>query len=182
MFSSRSCHCSLPQVPSICSINRSQAILSPISRSFYFHRSDKTHVDTKMRLFEYSSRRIVVILVFIQNVASVPTYGVSNLFSRSLEPRDTDYEDFSWLRYWATLGDSYAAGIGAGSKIDKDCARYDRSYSYFMSIDDRLGTNQYREWQNLACSGATTEDIVANQIPSLANVQDVVSRTMNFTT
>ncbi|ORX98683.1 SGNH hydrolase-type esterase domain-containing protein, partial [Clohesyomyces aquaticus] len=80
-----------------------------------------------------------------------------------------------WLRYWAALGDSYAAGIGAGSRVDKDCARYDRSYPYLMSIDDRLGTNQYRDWKNFACSGATTEDVVEKQIPNLAKVQDVVT-------
>ncbi|KAF2733233.1 SGNH hydrolase [Polyplosphaeria fusca] len=117
----------------------------------------------------------LVYLSLFAQAACIPTYGFSDLLPRSLEPRDTDPEDYSWLRYWATLGDSYAAGIGAGSRSDKDCARYDRSYPQLISMDDRLGTNQYRVWQNQACSGATTENVVTDQVPNIASIQDVVT-------
>ncbi|KAF2495751.1 SGNH hydrolase, partial [Lophium mytilinum] len=81
-----------------------------------------------------------------------------------------------WVRAWATLGDSYAAGIGAGNRVDRSCSRYDKSYPYFISNDERLGTNQYgRSWQNVACSGATAVDVTKKQIPAITGQQNFIT-------
>ena len=88
---------------------------------------------------------------------------------------ETDFEDFSFIRSWAFIGDSYAAGIGAGTKVDRKCPRYDISYPYFISLDDRLGIARFgRKWQNLACSGVTTSDVINKQASALDNDQQMV--------
>ena len=40
---------------------------------------------------------------------------------------EVDAEDLSALKTIATIGDSYAAGIGAGKRMDWACSRYDHS-------------------------------------------------------
>lgn len=91
---------------------------------------------------------------------------------------DADPEDFSWVKRWAAIGDSYTAGIGSGrplgSVLDGEeldvklkmeillpsleisghgnwyCARYDMSYP--MIINRQLGS-QVESFQYAACSG-----------------------------
>lgn len=126
-------------------------------------------------------RRIFYILSFTSTLfstalsASVPIFGRDGLFQRQVAETETDFEDLSFIRSWASIGDSYAAGIGAGKKVDRGCSRYDLSYPYFISSDERLGTAPFgRNWQNLACSGATTSDVIKKQIPALGNGQEMV--------
>ncbi|KAG7429386.1 hypothetical protein Forpi1262_v010155 [Fusarium oxysporum f. sp. raphani] len=92
---------------------------------------------------------------------------------------DADPSDFSWVKRWAAIGDSYTAGIGSGrplgSILDGEeldvkvktmnitlpnlefsghgnwyCARYDMSYPMIIS---RLLGSQVESFQYAACSG-----------------------------
>lgn len=92
---------------------------------------------------------------------------------------DDDPSDFSWVKKWAAIGDSYTAGIGSGrplgsifdgEKLDVKvktlnitlpnlefsghgnwyCARYDMSYPMIIS---RLLGSQVESFQYAACSG-----------------------------
>ena len=64
-------------------------------------------------------------LAFFSVVEShVPQLRHSQLHSSSNLPRltkrkDDDPSDFSWVKRWAAIGDSYTAGIGAGRALGK---------------------------------------------------------------
>ncbi|KAL1867745.1 hypothetical protein VTK73DRAFT_4030 [Phialemonium thermophilum] len=78
------------------------------------------------------------------------------------------YDDWSWVKSFAAVGDSFTAGIGAGGLYTNDdagrkCSRYDQSYPVVMQrFMGGVQTFQYP-----ACSGATSVDILA-QIEGLA--------------
>ena len=98
-----------------------------------------------------------------------PVSGEISLVSRDGIIPSTD---FSWIRNWAALGDSYAAGIGVG-KLHSDadaasCSRYDESYPDQMDLyfgDPPSGSS--RSFQHYACSGDTSQMIKNNQVPRL---------------
>ncbi|RSL80996.1 hypothetical protein CEP52_017292, partial [Fusarium oligoseptatum] len=96
----------------------------------------------------------------------------------SLFQRDEDFEtdDLSFIKKIAAVGDSYSAGIGAGSPLlpgldELDCRRYDHAYPKLVSQDERLGDHSF---QFKSCSGAVVKDIIEKQIPTLAGSQDVI--------
>jgi hypothetical protein len=96
-------------------------------------------------------------LLYIDLTASFPTIAytpISNLLAR--DAAVTDPSDFSDITQWAALGDSYAAGIGAGNIIDTTCRRYDSSYPAIMNTDERFGDPPSLTF--LACSGKTSPD------------------------
>lgn len=88
---------------------------------------------------------------------------------------DTDFdpEDLSAIKTFVTLGDSYAAGIGAGVRTDYKCSRYDHSYPALLSTYQGL---ENATFQFLACSGATSVDMLANQVPAITGTADAVRR------
>jgi lysophospholipase L1-like esterase len=101
-----------------------------------------------------------------------------------LHRRDTDPTDFSWVKRWAAVGDSYTAGIGSGSPLgnfntekpgetDWYCARYDTSYP--MIVNDALGPS-VENFQFAACSGDRTGGVY-NQIVALEGNLDLVMLT-----
>ena len=67
-----------------------------------------------------------------------------------------DPEDFSWIKTWAAVGDSFAAGIGAGDVLngpnDVKCSQYSGASSELINIALGPGTRNY---QFLACSGVS---------------------------
>ena len=74
--------------------------------------------------------------------------------------------DLSWVQKMASIGDSYAAGLGSGTRVDFSCSRY--SAAYPTILHDLLrwcGSNTTH--QSLACSGADTTEILAKQLPAL---------------
>ncbi|RYO84490.1 hypothetical protein DL764_009322 [Monosporascus ibericus] len=108
-----------------------------------------------------------------------------------LDPRQEDDDkffdptDLSFIKKLAAIGDSYAAGIGAGDRLgdllgaldptsDWACSRYDHAYPYLINNDRRLGDPSGRNFQFRACSGAVTQDVLENQIPSVDSGQQVV--------
>ncbi|KAI9671724.1 MAG: hypothetical protein M1831_003252 [Alyxoria varia] len=91
---------------------------------------------------------------------------------------DSDPEDQSWIEAWAAVGDSYAAGIGAGTRLvgygDWWCSRYNESFPNLINTDPRLGNNANRKFTFWACSGAKTDQIT-EQVNGLDNEsQDVI--------
>jgi lysophospholipase L1-like esterase len=84
-------------------------------------------------------------------------------------------DDYSWVRNWAAVGDSFTAGIGSGnlySELDNDldCSRYDYTYP---TIINRYFEPSVRRFTYTACSGATTPDIY-KQITALPTGLDLV--------
>lgn len=87
------------------------------------------------------------------------------------------YDDWSWVKNFAAVGDSFTAGIGAGTLWDTSdssvaCSRYDGSYPAIMN---RI-MGGVQNFQFLACSGDTSDKILA-QIQSLSAGQDLVVMT-----
>lgn len=67
---------------------------------------------------------------------------------------------------YAALGDSYAAGDGAGSSrwlphLDPACGRFSEAYPTQIADNSSLGIDSFR---NVACGGATTKTIVYKQM------------------
>ncbi|KAF1812794.1 SGNH hydrolase [Eremomyces bilateralis CBS 781.70] len=86
--------------------------------------------------------------------------------------------DFSWVKRWAAVGDSYTAAIGAGRlwgqrKDDYACSRYDRGYPAL--VNNFLGSH-VEDFQYPACSGDRSVNII-NQINALKGNLDLVMMT-----
>lgn len=90
-------------------------------------------------------------------------------------PSEQALVDYSWIHKLGAVGDSYAAGLGAGKRLDWSCSRYDHSYPALLNSDSFLGANPNRAFQFLACSGATSEEVVAKQISALDDDLDIVT-------
>jgi hypothetical protein len=126
---------------------------------------------------------------------------ISGLFHRDIN--DYDENDLSFIKKIAAIGDSYSAGIGAGSLLARDyhgktvvigrtnwdqrvsanvletmpefnCRRYDHSYPWIINEDPRLGDPAGRTFQFESCSGAVIADVIKDQIPSLDADQQVI--------
>jgi hypothetical protein len=81
---------------------------------------------------------------------------------------------FSWIQRFASVGDSYSAGLGSGDRLDWSCSRYAQSYPNILHTS-LLGPNPNRTHQFLACSGATSTEILQKQIPALENDLDLLT-------
>lgn len=77
------------------------------------------------------------------------------------------------IRSYAALGDSYAAGDGAGSSqwlpsLDPTCGRFTDAYpnqvADFLDIDRHWYSSKFR---NKACGGATTTTVLLKQLPHI---------------
>jgi lysophospholipase L1-like esterase len=88
---------------------------------------------------------------------------------------------FPSIRTFHSVGDSYAAGLGAGTdRTDYVCSRFSSSYPSLLHhsttppntpfnsvLDIGLGPNPDRTFQEHACSGAKIQDVLEHQIPNL---------------
>lgn len=105
--------------------------------------------------------------------------SLSNLGFGALQIRDsadpTDLSDLSFITSLASIGNSFASGIGAGSRIDWSSSWYDHSYPALINNDTRYVDASNRKFQFLACSGATAMDVLTKQAPSLSTGIDAVS-------
>ncbi|KAK7423412.1 hypothetical protein QQZ08_009090 [Neonectria magnoliae] len=107
----------------------------------------------------------------------LPSVGIGTSTHQKLTKRADDPAEFSWVKRWAAIGDSYTAGIGCGVLMgdilteeltitlpngmisghgDWYCARYDMAYP--MIIDQLLG-GQVEDFQYHACSGNRSQQI-----------------------
>ncbi|KAH6622113.1 SGNH hydrolase-type esterase domain-containing protein [Boeremia exigua] len=79
------------------------------------------------------------------------------------------FANLSWVRNMASIGDSYAAGLGSGDRVDFSCSRYDKAYPSIVHNSLRTyGSNTIH--QSMACSGADTSEILAKQVPALNGI------------
>jgi lysophospholipase L1-like esterase len=92
-----------------------------------------------------------------------------------------DPANFEWVKKWSAVGDSYTAGIGAGSAdyhgiaqtlAEGGCSRYDQAYP--RQIGDYFGLPKLN-FQ--ACSGAISADVFT-QVNALPTGQDLVLLTV----
>ncbi|MEU3527455.1 SGNH/GDSL hydrolase family protein [Streptomyces sp. NPDC038707] len=75
---------------------------------------------------------------------------------------------------YVALGDSYSSGVGAGSYISSSgsCDRSTKAYPYLWNAAHSPSSFAFN-----ACSGATTDDVRANQLGSLSSSTSLVSVT-----
>src|SRR5579875_1240889 len=85
---------------------------------------------------------------------------------------------------YVALGDSYSSGVGAGSYISSSgsCDRSTKAYPALWAA-----ANHPTSYTSVACSGAKTTDVIANQLPALSSSTTLVSITVggndeNFST
>jgi lysophospholipase L1-like esterase len=76
------------------------------------------------------------------------------------------------INYYVALGDSYAAGQGGGAYLDELC---DRSANAYSELADELKTVKFTT--NVACGGATTEEVVNTQLGHLNRKTELVTIT-----
>lgn len=128
-----------------------------------------------------SLSRLSVLILLYGTTFGIPTefanYGYTNTL-KLRAPSDIEPSDLSSIKSYTSIGDSFAAGIGAGKRTDWSCSRYDHSYPYLVFEDDSMGDIGGRSFQPLSCSGATAVDVLKNQIPKIKNgAIDAVSST-----
>jgi hypothetical protein len=76
---------------------------------------------------------------------------------------------------YVALGDSYSSGVGAGSYISSsgDCDRSTKAYPYLWNAAHSPSSFAFT-----ACSGARTDDVLANQLGPLDSATSLVSITI----
>src|SRR5690349_7711081 len=76
---------------------------------------------------------------------------------------------------YVALGDSYSSGVGAGSYISSSgsCDRSTKAYPYLWNAAHSPSSFAFN-----ACSGATTDDVMAGQLGSLNSATSLVSITI----
>ncbi|MER6223920.1 SGNH/GDSL hydrolase family protein [Streptomyces sp. 900105755] len=76
---------------------------------------------------------------------------------------------------YVALGDSYASGVGAGSYISSSgsCDRSTNAYPYLWNAAHSPSSFSF-----LACSGATTDDVLSGQLGTLSSSTALVSVTI----
>jgi lysophospholipase L1-like esterase len=75
---------------------------------------------------------------------------------------------------YAALGDSYSSGVGTGSyTLDSACKRSVYAYPYLWTQRHAGTTLSF-----VACSGAKTSDLLANQIQAVTTATDLVTMTI----
>jgi lysophospholipase L1-like esterase len=79
---------------------------------------------------------------------------------------------YSSATRYVALGDSYSAGLGAPG-ITLPCGRSPQGYPTLWAK-----AHQITAFTDATCSGAVTDDVLANQIPSLSAQTDVVTITI----
>lgn len=80
----------------------------------------------------------------------------------------------SGVNYYA-MGDSYSSGVGAGDYIDSsgDCDRSPNAYSALWAQQHSPSS-----YSSVACSGAKTTDVLANQLSGLSSSTTLISITI----
>ncbi|MFC9280418.1 SGNH/GDSL hydrolase family protein [Streptomyces collinus] len=76
---------------------------------------------------------------------------------------------------YVALGDSYSSGVGSGSYISSSgsCDRSTKAYPYLWNAAHSPSSFAFN-----ACSGARTDDVLANQLGSLSSSTGLVSITI----
>ncbi|KAK2009874.1 SGNH hydrolase [Colletotrichum eremochloae] len=99
-------------------------------------------------------------------------------FWDSARAAPSDPADLSWVKKWAAVGDSYSAGIGSGEPYPNSseaCARYDHSYPAYIQSHDFMPQDPPAAFDYLSCSGATTTQVLDNQVMGMYTGYDVIT-------
>lgn len=80
------------------------------------------------------------------------------------------------IHSYAALGDSYAAGAGAGVPQSFRCGLYSDAYPVQVAHHSRLNVAD-ADFANLACGGAACRSVLYDQVPHIGNA-DLVSITV----
>lgn len=78
--------------------------------------------------------------------------------------------------YWIALGDSYSAGVGVGG-VGTGCDRDRMAYAP-RADRDIFGSSRSVAVRHVACSGATTLDVWADQLPQVTSAHNVATITI----
>ena len=110
------------------------------------------------------------ILLFYATARSCSAFALPALPQLvALRDNHGDPTDLSWVKDFAALGHSYAAGIGAGNVLNGDgdaaCSRYDSAYPVIMH---RMAFPGEPRFTFLACSGDESTK-VKNEVLKLAD-------------
>ena len=94
----------------------------------------------------------------------------------ALRDNSQDPLDPGWVKDFTAIGDSYAAGIGAGNVLngngDSSCSRYDAAYSLIVN---NMGFGGKPKFTFLACSGDKSGDVM-EQVKKIGDdSQDLVT-------
>jgi lysophospholipase L1-like esterase len=73
---------------------------------------------------------------------------------------------------YVALGDSYSSGVGAPGQTGS-CLRSPNGYP-----GQWAAANSPQSFTNLACSGATTDDVLSTQVPALSSGADLITITI----
>ena len=73
---------------------------------------------------------------------------------------------------YVALGDSYSSGVGAPGQTGL-CLRSPKGYPGLWAA-----ANSPKSFTNLACSGATTDDVLSTQVPALSSGADLITITI----
>ncbi|KAK5044836.1 hypothetical protein LTR84_010374 [Exophiala bonariae] len=80
-----------------------------------------------------------------------------------------------WPSSYASLGDSYAAGAGAGSPVVFSCGRFSGAYPVKVAGGKQLNIS-HENVRYLACGGSNGQSVLFHQVPFIGN-SDVVTIT-----
>lgn len=96
--------------------------------------------------------------------AAAALLGLTTLSATAAHAADAAALDY------VALGDSYSSGVGAGSYDGSDCRRSANAYPELWAANNSPATYHFT-----ACSGATTSDVLANQLGPVNSGTDLVS-------
>ncbi|KAJ2907326.1 hypothetical protein MKZ38_003182 [Zalerion maritima] len=125
-----------------------------------------------MASFSFSSLLLLSCAGSVLSAVPHPSPHANSL----LAPRASDdASDFSWIKRWAAIGDSFSAGIGAGTGLypSQDayhCSRYNEAYPALLN--EFFGSS-VEDFQYTACSGDKSIHIY-NQAKDLEGDLDLV--------
>ena len=112
-----------------------------------------------------SRRRVALAAAFLTAVVALGSIASPALAATTGKGKPGGGGGNSQLAY-AALGDSYAAGLGAGSYLETSCYTSSKGYPALLDADANLALAA-----RPACRGATTADVISKQVPALpANV------------
>jgi lysophospholipase L1-like esterase len=108
------------------------------------------------------------------SVAIVVSAAVVSTVGAGLVTAATAADAAGTVNYVA-LGDSYSSGVGAGNYISSSggCERSTEAYP-----EQWAGTNAPASFVSVACSGASTADVLSSQVPALSASTTLVSITI----
>jgi hypothetical protein len=82
--------------------------------------------------------------------------------------------DYTWVKRYTGIGDSFAAGIGIGTALttakDVECSRYDGAYP--LKVQEVI---QSQSFLFRACTGATIQDVIEQQLPNIQSNNNLIT-------